>query len=509
MSIIKPLTSAEYDEYLDLSANLMYFNTNTINPDTGKFYTKGEIQVKTNRFAELDKRLNDKESGGVESGLNEIHGIGLPTFVDKLDNELDYSESHLNPNTTPDININQSSSNLQQQVSSADMVTYIEDYATIVEIVKASTASKKNWIYYVYVGTTAFDSKNIATYNANDWSLLKHETATYQSDTPIEGEVYTTNGTSYICEKNPVTGSLRLRKRLGYATDELGYDPNLQNSVGGTVDIDGTTYSIVAKYGESGYNAAPGKEIIDGQRVDLDPYGWATYTFYVVEIPKNEVYIPPTIEDQPTYTPPVYVPPVPDKIYASSAPTLLISESIESLSKYVYHFGIDSLAIYDISANQNCVFVSEDIELDNIDNNAYIQLIVEDHCPNNTSIEYYIIDNDHTTPILPFSTITVENEKLFADLPTRFDMADNNYVIRKNGVVENISLADISFNKQSDIYTISYSPIINYNYYPQSKTIKIKAILRQYLEDSTTPSINSIKIKKYGGGILWIDSSHL
>lgn len=493
-----PLSSAEYDEYLDLSANLMYFNTSTINPDTGKFYTKSEIQIKTDRFGRLDKRI---QQYGVESDLNEIHGVGLPTFVDKLDNELDYSESHLNPNTTPDININQSSSNNQQQVSSADMITYIEDYATIVEIVKASTASKKNWIYYVYVGTTTFDSKNIAAYNANDWSLLKHETATYQSDTPVEGEVYTTNGTSYICEKNPATGSLRLRKRLGYATDELGYDPNLQNSVGGTVDINGITYTIVSKSGETGYVSAPSDH--------SDPYGWATYTFYVVEIPKNEVYIPPIIEDQPTYTPPVYVPPVPDKIYASSAPTLSISESIESLSKYVYHFGIDSLAAYDISANQNCVFVSDDIELDNIDNNAYIQLIVEDHCPDNTSIEYYIIDNDHTTPILPFSAITIENEKLFADLPTRFDIADNNYVIRKNGAVENIGLADINFNKQSDIYTISYSPVINYNYYPQSKTIKIKAILRQYLEDSATPSISSIKIKKYGGGILWIDSSHL
>ena len=78
-------------------------------------------------------------------------------------------------------------------------------------------------------------------------------------------------------------------------------------------------------------------------------------------------------------------------------------------------------------------------------------------------------------------------------------------VIKRNGVVVDISLEDAK-NQNDGIYSIDYTPSLNYNYTPINSTIRVKAVIRRFGPVQTNPYISSIKVRKYGGDLLWMET---
>ena len=173
---------------------------------------------------------------------------------------------------------------------------------------------------------------------------------------------------------------------------------------------------------------------------------------------------------------------------------------------YNYCFGIDSIKIsYNTISNIGC-FVSNIINIGEITDASKVILNASDYMPEYTSIEYYIIDGNKTIPILNSNVSYIEKELLFPNLPTRFDIKNNVYTIYKNYEATNLKLSDLDFSDKNVKYTISYEPVKT-DYIPENSSIKVKAILRQYRDDSGAPYIKSISLIKSGGGELWEDIS--
>ena len=150
--------------------------------------------------------------------------------------------------------------------------------------------------------------------------------------------------------------------------------------------------------------------------------------------------------------------------------------------------------------------MSNIINIGEITDASKVILNASDYMPEYTSIEYYIIDGNKTMPILNSNVSYIEKELLFPNLPTRFDIKNNVYTIYKNYEATNLKLSDLDFSNKNIKYTISYEPVKT-DYIPENSNIKVKAILRQYRDDSGAPYIKSISLIKSGGGELWEDIS--
>lgn len=169
---------------------------------------------------------------------------------------------------------------------------------------------------------------------------------------------------------------------------------------------------------------------------------------------------------------------------------------------YYYLFGVDNIDIQYVKQNTTCGFYSQDIYIGDLNSNEHLTLYAEDSIERG-SVEYYIINGTETIPVLPENQTSVVDEKIFYKTPTRFAI-DNNYpvTIKKNGEVSNLSLYDVLNIKDNNLYTISYTPVINSIDGLYNKSIKVKAIIRSYNEIHKN-FIKTIKIKKYGGNNLW------
>lgn len=110
-----------------------------------------------------------------------------------------------------------------------------------------------------------------------------------------------------------------------------------------------------------------------------------------------------------------------------------------------------------------------------------------------TSYEFYIIDGDIETPIIPEEQKKIEHEKVFYNLPPRMD--GTNYIYYRN--FEQVSLSKPTMNDYFDtgvLYTVSYTPNSKYyRYTPKSNTVKIKTIIRVY-NDTVTPEISGLTL---------------
>lgn len=110
-----------------------------------------------------------------------------------------------------------------------------------------------------------------------------------------------------------------------------------------------------------------------------------------------------------------------------------------------------------------------------------------------TSYEFYIIDGDTETPIIPDSQKKIEHEKVFYNLPPRMD--GTNYIYYRN--FEQVSLNKPSMNDYFDtgvLYTVSYTPDSKYyKYTPKSNTVKIKTIIRIY-DSTVSPEISGLTL---------------
>ena len=173
---------------------------------------------------------------------------------------------------------------------------------------------------------------------------------------------------------------------------------------------------------------------------------------------------------------------------------------------FTYMFGIDSIEIEKVEQHSESAFVSELIDIGTLKENEYIQLNVEQFNDENCTVEYSILDGDVDVPIMPIGTKHIENEKVFTNLPLRFDQDESQHtVIKRNGVAVNISLEDAK-NQIDGTYSIDYTPSLNYNYTPINTTIRVKTVIRRFGPVQTNPYINSIKVRKYGGDLLWMET---
>ena len=171
---------------------------------------------------------------------------------------------------------------------------------------------------------------------------------------------------------------------------------------------------------------------------------------------------------------------------------------------YYYLFGIDNIEIkYSKIAEESC-FISDEVKIGSLKEGEYIT-IDEDSNVENGNIEYYIIDGTTTNAILEENKSEIIDEKIFFKTPLRFPYdSSKSITIKKNGNIANMTLEDAINANDDYVYTASYTP------FPQNvniinDSVKVKAIIRNY-DGERSPFISSIKLKKHGGGNLWIDN---
>lgn len=177
--------------------------------------------------------------------------------------------------------------------------------------------------------------------------------------------------------------------------------------------------------------------------------------------------------------------------------------SIIGVNKYYYYlFGVDEIKFQYVKEDNTSGFCSQNIAIGALTSNEYLTLYTEDSIEEG-SIEYYIINGAETIPILPENVSKVIDEKIFYKYPTRFTI-DSNYevVIKKNGQVVNTSLYEAINTNDGNLWTVSYTPIINNFNNLYNESIKVKVIIRSY-NTIQNSFIKNIKIRKYGGNNLW------
>ena len=196
------------------------------------------------------------------------------------------------------------------------------------------------------------------------------------------------------------------------------------------------------------------------------------------------------------------------RIYGDSTEiynTSFDKNNIVEKSMYNYMFGIDSIAIKNIEQEQDSCFISQPIDINELGDGEYIQMHVEEVLDEDTTIEYSILDGDVEIPVLPFGSKIIKNEKVFNALPLRFNQDYSLAVtIKKNGITTDISLDDAKTQLLSR-FSVDYFPEENYNYKPINSNIKIKAVIRSYSNATNNSYLKAIKIRKYGGDVLWTD----
>lgn len=181
---------------------------------------------------------------------------------------------------------------------------------------------------------------------------------------------------------------------------------------------------------------------------------------------------------------------------------------VDKKKNFYYLFGLDKISIQFVEKENKSCFISKDIKIESLKNNEYIALEADYVCEKG-NIEFYIIDGTTEIPLLTESQSTIDHEKIFYKIPTRFTIDDINTIeIFKDGVPVKISLNE-AMNDTNEQYTISYKPKeANSIDSLMNNTIKVKAIIRNY-DNNYIPYIKSIRIKKYGGGALWLDNNQI
>lgn len=186
-------------------------------------------------------------------------------------------------------------------------------------------------------------------------------------------------------------------------------------------------------------------------------------------------------------------------------PNISNKNDVVEKQMYTYLFGIDSIDIKNIIQEKDSCFISESINIGSLKENEYIQLHVEEIIDENAVVEYSILDGNSEIPILPYGQKIIVNEKLFATQPLRFTQDHSlAYTIKKDGISVDIS-ADDAKSQILNRFSIDYFPEKKYNYTAINNNIKIKATIRNYSNTINNSYIRTMKIRKYGGDVLWTD----
>ena len=144
----------------------------------------------------------------------------------------------------------------------------------------------------------------------------------------------------------------------------------------------------------------------------------------------------------------------------------------------------------------------------------YIRLDVSHQKNECCEISYSIIDGDVEVPIAIMDEDWIENELIFSDTDTRFEMdyesryAYGEETVKKNGSVVEMAFTDAKLNAAdtTDRYCVSYKPVTDhYDYTPLNNTIRIKCYIRTFGKINSAPYISNITVRKYGEESLWIN----
>lgn len=185
-----------------------------------------------------------------------------------------------------------------------------------------------------------------------------------------------------------------------------------------------------------------------------------------------------------------------------------VSETTIELNKdqlfntvYEYNFGINSINIFNKQPLPVAGYISPEVTIKNAN---FITLSVTQTNPE-VSQEYSIIDNNKETAIQPKELPQVIKEKLFFNLPLRFDIdTSKEIIIYKNNVKTDLTYSQINtLDTKLDEYTITYTPKQNaFRYKPTSKNLKVKVIQR-HLGSEIPSTIKTISIVCHGGSAIW------
>lgn len=179
-------------------------------------------------------------------------------------------------------------------------------------------------------------------------------------------------------------------------------------------------------------------------------------------------------------------------------PDFRLEPSTRLANGYAYRFGIDGITVQHWRQYEECGFVSNPV---NIGTCSFIELEVE--TSGSQDVEFYILDGDKETPILPVGEDRVEKERLCYQMPLRF-VADENegMTIFKDGVATDASMADRDgFDYAHHVYEIAYTPSkTSHRYFPKNRTVQVKVLQRSA---SLPATIKSVAIRKHGGGLDW------
>ena len=170
--------------------------------------------------------------------------------------------------------------------------------------------------------------------------------------------------------------------------------------------------------------------------------------------------------------------------------------------KAQYRFGIQISNLDIIESYDNAACISKTIDLGTF---SYITLSVDEECINSVT-EYYIINGNVETPILPEGRTKIEKEKLFLNLPTRFiiDKSMDQPILYEDNIQSERNMSDLT-NSDYELhdYHLSYIPggdatkVI-----PTTQQIKIKVIIRKY-DNNAKCLIKNVTVNKFGGALEW------
>lgn len=198
------------------------------------------------------------------------------------------------------------------------------------------------------------------------------------------------------------------------------------------------------------------------------------------------------------------VPPARPSIEEFNNPVPLSDADTKEVNKTTYFFGIDLITSHHRVLHNTNGIIFKNVAIGRC---SFIELVADTVTNNNCSIEFYIIDGTKEIPILPVSCDKIVNEKLFFNMNPRFDVnIKKDIEIKKNGQVIQRTISGLEdLNFQDGLYTISYTPVNAYKYFPESDAISVKVIQRLYSDTAEPSYVKNLLVRKYGGGVPWVE----
>lgn len=122
------------------------------------------------------------------------------------------------------------------------------------------------------------------------------------------------------------------------------------------------------------------------------------------------------------------------------------------------------------------------------------------------TVELSVIDNIDEVPILCEDTRQVHKEKLFFAQPTRFQIdPDMPLTLYEDNIICKKDMDTLSSQEfQEHTYALSYTAAGDpFRYFPVSKSIQIKILIRQYVDTAPFVSVQNMIVHRHGETLQW------